>query len=599
MTRILPYSACVLHGGARSSLSSLGIACAFAVAVSTIVAPGSALASGGQHRHAAHSDVLVAFRPFVSEAAAARLAARVGARLVRTIGVGTHVLAVPPGRVGPTAAALRRIAGVRYAEPDFVQTLDGAPNDPSFGAQWGMQNIGQVVNGVSGKPGADISAGPAWDVTTGSASVVVAELDSGVDYNHPDLSANVWTNPGGVGGCDAGTRGYNSIAGACDPMDDEGHGTHVAGILGAVGDNGLGVSGIDPITTILPVKWTDSTGHGTTSNLIAAMDWVLQAKAAGVDVRVVNDSATFIGTAFSQALLDEINALGSAGILFVTAAGNSSQNNDVTVRYPCDYRTTNEICVGASDQNDRKASFSNWGPGSVDLAAPGKSIYSTLPGGAYGFMDGTSMAAPMVAGAAALVLSRQDLSVADLKSDILGSVDVLASLQGKVRTGGRLNVCRALVGCANELVGNPGFEATSSGWVPGGSGVTLTRVAGGHGGSWSAALTNTGSSKITCTITDSPNWVTVMSAGTYHASMWVEGAAKTVVQLRLREVQGSNVIGQATQSTTIAQTDVWQQVSVDYVTRQPGSNTLDLRAFSSSLPGLCFAVDDASLTLGP
>ena len=153
-------------------------------------------------------------------------------------------------------------------------------------------------------------------------------------------------------------------------------------------------------STILPVKWTDATGHGTTSNLIAAMEWVLQAKAAGVNVAVVNDSATFIGTAFSQALLDEINALGNAGILFVTAAGNSSQNNDKTTRYPCDYRTSNEICVAASDQNDRKASFSNWGPGSVDLAAPGKSIYSTLLNGTYGFMDGTSMAAPMVSGAA-------------------------------------------------------------------------------------------------------------------------------------------------------------------------------------------------------
>jgi subtilisin family serine protease len=382
-------------------------------------------------------------------------------------------------------------------------------------------------------------------------------------------------------------------------MDDYGHGTHVAGILGAVGNNGLGVSGIDPNTTNLPVRWTDATGHGTTSNLIGAMDWVLQAKAAGVNVRVLNDSATFIGTAFSQALLDEINALGNAGILFVTAAGNSGQNNDTTVRYPCDYRTSNEICVAASDQNDRKAGFSNWGPGSVDLAAPGKSIHSTLRGGTYGFMDGTSMAAPMVAGAAALVLSQQDLSVADLKADILGSIDVLPSLAGKVRTGGRLNVCRALAGCANELVGNPGFEATLTGWVPAGSGVTLTRAPGGRSGAWSGLLANAGSSKVTCTVTDSPNWVTTISAGTYHSTVWLEGVAGTTVQLRLREVQGSTVIGQATRAVKVAVTGEWQQLSVDYITQQPGVSTLDLRVFSTSLPGQCFALDDASLTLGP
>jgi hypothetical protein len=162
-----------------------------------------------------------------------------------------------------------------------------------------------------------------------------------------------------------------------------------------------------------------------------------------------------------------------------------------------------------------------------------------------------------------------------------------------------LNVCRALAGCANELVGNPGFEATSTGWVPAGSGVTLARAPGGHSGAWSGALANGGSSKLTCTVTDSPNWVTTISAGTYHSAVWLEGMAGTTVQLRLREVQGSIVIGQATRGATLAVTGQWQQLSVDYTAQQPGAGTLDLRAFSTSGPGQCFALDDASLTLSP
>lgn len=150
-----------------------------------------------------------------------------------------------------------------------------------------------------GDPGADINATAAWDVATDSRSVVVAELDSGVDYHHPDLAANVWTNPGGVGGCPAGTRGYNLVANTCEPLDDFRHGTQVAGVLGAVGDSGVGVAGAAWRATILPVKWTDSGGHGPTSRLIRALDWALKAKAAGVNVRVVNDSAVFAGTSFS------------------------------------------------------------------------------------------------------------------------------------------------------------------------------------------------------------------------------------------------------------------------------------------------------------
>ena len=373
--------------------------------------------------------------------------ARAGASEVETLGAGSYLLHVPPGHVLRAVAALRAQPGVRYAEPDYMMQLAATPDDSSFGQQWGLQNTGQVVNGIKGTPGADINATTSWNVATDSRSVVVAELDSGVDYRHPDLAANVWTNPDGVGGCPAGTHGYNVVTNTCDPLDDFGHGTQVAGVLGAVGNNGIGIAGAAWRTTVLPVKWTDSTGRGSTSRLIRALEWALKAKAAGVNVRVVNDSAVFSGTSFSQALSDELDKLAANNILFVTAAGNNKNDNDITPKYPCSYGKTNEVCVAATDQRDRLASFSNWGATKVDLAAPGKNILTTVPGGGYGYTKGTSFAAPLVAGAAALALSVQDASTSALKARILGGIDPLPPLAGKVRTGGRLDLCKAVPGC--------------------------------------------------------------------------------------------------------------------------------------------------------
>jgi len=193
-------------------------------------------------------------------------------------------------------------------------------------------------------------------------------------------------------------------------MDDDtaygGHGTHVAGILGAVGNNGIGVSGVNWTTTILPVKWVSATEENSTSDLITALNWILNAKQAGVPVRVVNDSTVFVGTAPSQALSDEIDLLGQNSILFVTAAGNTGDNNDVLSvrRYPCGYDRSTEICVAASDQNDALPSWANYGSHTVDLAAPGSNIYSTLRNNSYGFIDGSSMATAQVAGAATYIL---------------------------------------------------------------------------------------------------------------------------------------------------------------------------------------------------
>jgi subtilisin family serine protease len=220
-------------------------------------------------------------------------------------------------------------------------------------------------------------------------------------------------------------------------------------------------------TTILPVKWLDANAGGDTDQLVSALDWLVKAKQAGVNIRVINDSATFVGTPYSQALADEIDLLGANDILFVTAAGNTSQDNDNPAfrRYPCGYDRPTEICVTATDQNDRPASFANWGAHTVDLGAPGTNIYSTLRGGTYGYIDGGSMAAAQVSGAAALILSTARLSVTALRSDLLNHVDPLRSLRGRVRTGGRLDVCRAISACARgckvpRLVGRTLRQAT-------------------------------------------------------------------------------------------------------------------------------------------
>ena len=373
---------------------------------------------------------------------------------------------VPGADISATVAVLRAERAIAYAEPDYLMSASATPNDPSFALQWGDSNTGQSVPtqtaneeeklgpGVNGTPGADDRAAKAWNVSTGSRTVVIGEVDTGLQYTHPDLAANVWSNPTGVGKCPIGAHGYNVLTKTCEPMDDDsvygGHGTHVAGIMGAVANNATGVAGMNWATTLLPVKWLNSKGSGETSGLIAALQWLIAAKQEGVNVRVVNDSATFKGTAFSQPLSEEIDLLGLENILFVTAAGNTTENDDLegSRRYPCDYDRPTELCVTATNNTDQLPTWANWGPHTVQLGAPGESIYSTLRESKYGYLSGGSMASAQVSGAAALVLSaRPGMSAEQVRSDIVENVDKIASLKEKVTTGGRLNVCKAMPGC--------------------------------------------------------------------------------------------------------------------------------------------------------
>ncbi|HKX83352.1 MAG TPA: S8 family serine peptidase [Pyrinomonadaceae bacterium] len=320
------------------------------------------------------------------------------------------------------------------------------PNDPEFENQWALNNVGQD----GGKRDAHIAALKAWLKTQGSDEVVVAVLDTGVNYTHPDLHTNMWLRPDSVpeynddelGSIDD-LHGFDADANAGDPMDDNGHGTHCAGIIGAEGDNDEGIAGINWKVQIMPLKFLGRGGFGSTKNAIEAINYAIDRKKAGVNVRVIN--ASWGSTQYSKALEDAIRAAGDAGILFVAAAGNNSTDNDSRAHYPSNYKLPNVISVAALDRTDSLATFSNYGAKTVHIAAPGRDIISTWLNNDYREASGTSMAAPQVSGVAALVLANEPrITVEKLRDRLLKSVDKVDSLRGKVENGGRLNAAKAL-----------------------------------------------------------------------------------------------------------------------------------------------------------
>lgn len=320
-------------------------------------------------------------------------------------------------------------------EEDAVRQFDVTASDPDYKDLWGLDQI---------------DASDAWNITTGSRSVVVAVLDSGVDYTHADLAANIWTNANaGSDGFSGDLHGYDFANGDGDPMDDNGHGTHVAGIIAAVGSNGVGVTGANWSASLMCLKFLDSNGQGYLSDALRAVNYVtMQHNVYNVNVHVIN--ASWGGTEYSAALEAAIDAAGDAGILFVTAAGNTGSNNDATAQYPANYSCDNIITVAASTRSDKLASFSSYGATSVDIAAPGVSIYSTLPGGRYGALSGTSMATPYVSAVAALAWAVDSTAtVAEVRNAILQGVDRISSLSGKVASGGRLNAYNTLLIISN------------------------------------------------------------------------------------------------------------------------------------------------------
>ncbi|MGB8475244.1 MAG: S8 family serine peptidase, partial [Candidatus Acidiferrum sp.] len=399
--------------------------------------------------------VLVRFRAGTTQTSIAAAHEAVQAEVAREFHSVPRLQVVRLGAGISVQAALRTYRqnpSVLYAEPDYIVKVATTPNDPQFTSQWNLHNTGQ--NG--GTPGADIHAPEAWEITTGSSNVVVGVIDTGADYTHPDLAANIWTSTSSVSittssgstlQCPPGVHGINVIAQTCDPMDDNAHGTHVSGIIGGLGNNGIGVAGINWNVQILPCKFLGADGTGDIGGAITCFDFMKQLKDSGVNIVATNNS--WGGALSSQALQDAIAAQEQDGILTIAAAGNSFSDNDVLPFYPANISLPNIISVAASDRNDSLVSFSNSGRYTVHLAAPGDEILSTTPNDTYSVFSGTSMAAPHVTGVAAL-LKAQDPTRdwRAIKNLILAGGDALA-VTGDTITSKRLNAFGA-ISCTNS-----------------------------------------------------------------------------------------------------------------------------------------------------
>src|SRR5213592_2926864 len=426
----------------------------------SLLFPNASATAQATPRHAPDT-ILVRFKASALPADQAFAHALVGAHAYKSFKIveGLQAVRIPPGmRVKDAIEFYRRRPDVLYAEPNWIVDAQVVPSDPSFSSLWGLNNTGQ--NG--GIPDADIDAPEAWDITTGSSDVVVAVIDTGIDYTHPDLSANMFRNEldcnsngidddgnGHVDDC----FGIDTTNNDSDPIDDAtpGHGTHVSGTIGAVGNNAVGVVGVNWAVRLMACKFLGATGSGSTADAIDCLEYVKLMKDRGVNI--VATSNSWGGGGFSQALYDAIEAHLQRGILFIAAAGNTNpgSNNDTKPFYPAAYYLPNVIAVADTTRTDALASFSNFGRRTVHLGAPGSEILITTPGNTYSIFSGTSMATPHVTGVAALLAAQdptRDWRV--IKNLILAGGDTLPSLVNTI-TQKRLNA-RGALACSDSTV---------------------------------------------------------------------------------------------------------------------------------------------------
>jgi subtilisin family serine protease len=430
---------------ARRALISLAVLGLLTVAalISPRVESGIAV---DQQAEVVPGELIVTFTPNATEYNEEKAVARTGGEVEQRIeSIDGVVISVDPDRTDLTVRKLAHERFVESVERNYVVRAARQPNDRGFAEQWGLRNLGHF----DGKVGADIGATLAWDVTVGTG-VPVAVVDTGVTFKHADLAPNAWVNPGeprnGVDDDDSGFKddvnGADFLSGDSDPDDDGGHGTHVAGIIGAQGNNSTGITGVNWESAVMGLKFLDGNGEGNTADAASAIDYAVDHGA-----RVIN--ASWGGPAFSHALYSAIRRANEHGVLVVAAAGNDGVNADSSPDYPAAFDLPNVISVAATDRSDRLLDFSNYGAKSVDLGAPGDDVYSTVPAvtdpSGYAAFSGTSMAAPFVSGAAALYLSKfPQASVDQVRAALLSTVDRLPTLAGKTASGGRLNVAKAL-----------------------------------------------------------------------------------------------------------------------------------------------------------
>ena len=376
-------------------------------------------------------------------------------------------------------ASLKNNPNVEFAEPNYIYSVNpikehnvvskkllkspftdftaATPDDPSFGKLWGLRNTGSnEPNGSAGVEGADVNALKAWDITKGSRAVRIAVIDTGVDYTHPDLKANMWVNTKEIAGNgidDDGNGfiddvyGYDFANNDSNPMDGNGHGTHCSGTIGAVHDNKIGVSGVMSDVQIMAVKFLGDDGSGSLEGAIKAIDY-----ATMMNVDLMSNS--WGGGGRSEALLDAIKRASDKGIIFTAAAGNSSSNNDSSPSYPASYDVPNMVAVAATTAQNGLASFSSYGRNSVHIAAPGHNILSTVNGGGYDVYSGTSMATPHVSGVLGLLLAKEGRMPHSVMRERLTMTSVpVTALRGKTQTAGRIDAYNLLTDVRPERSG--------------------------------------------------------------------------------------------------------------------------------------------------
>lgn len=390
----------------------------------------------------------------ISAMAVQTLAKKLGAEVVEQVRPEmVLVRASDQSAVGSRSLELRlqENAYVRRVEPNYVYTTSKLPNDPDLAKTWGLKNTGAADSENNmGRAGVDVSAEQAWDITTGSKSVVVAVIDSGIDFSHPDLKDQAWVNEKELNGLpgvdDDGNgyiddiHGYDFAGNKGDSTDDNSHGTHCAGTIGAKGNDGRGLVGVNWDVSMMGVKFLDKQGRGSLANAIKSIDY-----ARKMGARIMSNS--WGGGAASDLLKKAIQEAANDGILFVAAAGNDANDNDAMPSYPASYEVDNVLSVAAIDNRGALASFSNYGAKSVHVAAPGVNIISTVPGGKYDSYSGTSMATPHVSGIAALLLANNgNLTYRELKKTIMDSSRPLYTLRRRVASAGMADAYYALSG---------------------------------------------------------------------------------------------------------------------------------------------------------
>lgn len=496
--------------------------------------------------------LLVRFASGVESAQRSQILANLGgSQIAREYAMvpGLCLVTLPAGQTVPQAlASYNGVSGILYAEPDYLYSISATfPNDARFGELWGMHNTGQT----GGTPGADIHATEAWDLTTGNRQVVVAVIDTGVDYTHPDLTNNIWINLGetpGNGIDDDGNGyvddyfGYDFYNKDADPADDHGHGTHCSGTIGGEGNNSIGVAGVCWQVRVMAIKCFSAGGTGGTADEISSIQY-----ATLMGAQVI--SASWGGYGYSQALKDVIDAAGAANIVFVAAAGNSATDDDVIPFYPVCYTSPNIVAVMSTDHNDVRSSFSCYGLTSVDLAAPGSDILSCAPTNGYQLMSGTSMATPHVSGACALLLSANPARrVADIKQALLATVDPV--VPGRCVSGGRLNVYRAL----NYLLSQSPLVLYTN-YLTGGNGNGVIDF--NECNTLSLVLTNVGTTNITgirATLTTTNAGVIIAQPVSTYADIPVGGSAENQVPFKISTFP-SFVCGTPIDFTLVAKSD--------------------------------------------